>query len=202
MKTRLADINRYFENLPPSRPEAEIRAEYGDRIRDGLDRFAAATAGRRAAAAVAAAFDATLVLVRDVRESLLKVAECGANVVAALSDAFAPPAAFSPVYARGADDEAAAPAALVEAKGEGCCLRAAVGAGADAVDLSLDFLDGGGNRISPFTLSAIDADTGKTLVDGRVFSLGAATLAGVERGRYALTATGAGRTCTLTLAIK
>ena len=200
MKTRLADINRYFENLPPSRPEAEIRAEYGDRIRDGLDRFAAATAGRRAAAAVAAAFDATLVLVRDVRESLLKVAECGANVVAALSDAFAPPAAFSPVYARGADDGAAA--ALVEAKGEGCCLRASVGAGADAVDLSLDFLDGGGSRISPFTLSVIDADTGKTLVDERVFSLGAATLAGVERGRYALTATGAGRSCTLTLAIK
>lgn len=167
--------------------DAALMARYGDLIRLMGEDIRAAFARPRM-------LDLVVAAVTRAGRKAFEVVERAADVVATVTGGGV---GWEPAYATrsmggGGGTGASGGTARLEAEktpeGETARMRLTLEPAGERPDLRVEMLDAAGQRLSPMTLTVVDGESGKTLLDAVHYGSGEVVLRGVEPGEYELLA--------------
>lgn len=178
-----AVVRDAFEHPAPMLDDAALMAQYGDLIRLMGEEIRAAFAHPRS-------LDLVVAAVTRAGRKVFELVERAADVVATVAGGGAE---WEPAYATrsmgggGRTMEGGGAARLVAEKTpeeETARLRLTLESAGDRQNLRVEMVDAGGRRLSPMTLTVVDGESGKTLLDAVRYGSGEVVLRGVEPGEY------------------
>lgn len=183
------------------RPDAALKAQYGDLIRDTGAGIRAAFARPRP---VDLAVSAVVRAGRTVYAVLERAAEVATEAVSAAWPVPEPVPAYGtrsvgPRQAGAAPQGAERVEASKEAEGGGARLRVALESAGERRDLRVGMENAVGRRLAPMELTVVDGESGKMLLEGARYGSGEAVLRGVEDGVYVLAAESGGEVAAFAL---
>lgn len=182
-----AVVRDAFEHPASMLSDEALMAQYGDLVRLVGEDIRTAFARPRA-------LDLVVAAVTRAGRKVFEVVERAADVVATVTGGGA---GWEPVYATrsmsgGGDTGASGGTARLEAEktpeGETVHMKLTLEPAGERPDLRVEMLDAAGQRLSPMTLTVVDGENGKTLLDAVRYGSGEVVLRGVEPGEYELLA--------------
>jgi len=179
MKSNQTDFNKFLQSvtsdLPPMRPLPEIRELYRSQIASASNRY---LAGYEMRPAVVSETSPDLVV------SLKQFLQDGIDLIRTFAKAVVPPqpALCGGMMTRGFGGTSDKTRTVQK---QPFSIRVKLSRGKNEIDVSVSPVAAQSElELFPFLLTVIDLDNGKTLLDKKEFSRGAAILRGVEMGNY------------------
>lgn len=189
-----------LKDLPERRSYAEISGQYGALLSECVQEYGEVAARRSRPARLLA--DLTVSLARNLKDGFGKVAKWVDTLIPDFDLAPAPDYAYATRAIGTAGEGAAAARLSFEKPGRDGSLKLDLELAPSGANLQARLLDDDGNAVRPFFLTVTDADSGEELLSRREFTVGAANLKGVKRGRYVITASAGRRACDFSLTVE
>lgn len=197
MKSNQADFNEFLQrvmsDLPPMRPLPEIRELYRSQIASACSRYLAEYETRPAVVSETSP-DLTVSLKQFLRDGMDLIRTFAKAVVQPLQ-----PALCGGMMTRGFGGTADKTQSVQK---QPFSIRVKLAKGENGIDVSISPVAAQSElELFPFLLTVNDLDDGKTLLDKKEFSRGAAILRGVEMGNYRILVSHDGETESLDLKV-